>query len=448
MSIHDCVNPAIPWLRVPLKIAGRCVILTLLLSSTAGAQTSHSSWPKFQNGGSPAASVGALATTWTPDQNVAWKAAIEGYGQSTPVVFDGQIYVTSMSGDQREHYHLTAFSLTTGEKIWQRDFENPTRKDNTPMTSRAAPSAIADSTVCIAFFEGGIVVSVDRQGAVRWERNLIDEYGPADGRHGLAASLEQDGERVFVWVERSEFPYILALDKTNGESVWKVDGVGATSWASPRLVKIGNSEHLICSASGKILGVDPENGHRLWEFTGIANNTSCTPIPAGENRFLMGASDGRGEETSGSGAQFNGVIEVKTDGEGFSASFLWTAEKASSSFGSPVVADGSACFVNRAGVLHRLDLETGKPLAAVRTSAGGIWATPIVTGDHLYLFGYKGTTSVMSLKDDKEIAANRLWEAIPTESSAGSVLYAAAAVPPYFILRSGDTLYAVKETNR
>ena len=51
-------------------------------------------------------------------------------------------------------------------------------------------------------------------------------------------------------------------------------------------------------------------------FTDIANNTSCTPIAVGKNRFLIGASDGRGAENSGAGAQFNGVIEItKSDDE-------------------------------------------------------------------------------------------------------------------------------------
>jgi hypothetical protein len=91
VNIHVCVKPAVPWLREPLKLVRRCVILTLLISSAAGAQSSQANWPKFQNGGSPTTSMGALATTWSPDHNVAWKAAIEGYGQSTPVIFEGQI---------------------------------------------------------------------------------------------------------------------------------------------------------------------------------------------------------------------------------------------------------------------------------------------------------------------------------------------------------------------
>ncbi|QDT08959.1 PQQ-binding-like beta-propeller repeat protein [Planctomycetes bacterium K23_9] len=407
-------------------------------------QETVASWSAFQNGGHLEVSLDALATRWSPDKNIAWISPIEGYGQSTPVIADGQIYVTSVSGAERQKYHLAAFGLSDGEKIWQRDFDNPTVAKNTPMTSRAAPSPIADSGGCIAFFEGGVVVSLNQDGEMRWSRNLVVDYGPIEARHGLSASLEQDEQRVFVWIERSDSPYLLALDKTSGENLWKVDGLGSTSWSSPRLIPTSQGDHLVCSASGKIVGIEPKTGRRLWEFTDIAANTSCTPVPAGLGRFLIGASDGRGEEASGAGARHNGVVEIKHDGEKYSASYRWNAQKATSSFGSPIVALDAAWIVNRTGVLYQLDLETGKRLAINRTSAGGIWATPLVAGKHLYLFGSKGTTAVISLEDGKEVTANRLWDSGNGDSASGGVLYAAAAVGPYLILRRGDRLYAVK----
>lgn len=440
-------------LSTPARWCSLVIPLLVLLSSTAPGESPDQSpgarWSGFQNGGQPVVDAGALPTKWSEDQNIAWTATIDGYGQSTPVIAGGQIYVTSVSGDQKDRFHLSAYSLDSGDKRWQQDFTNPSPKENTPMTSRAAPTPVADQLGCIAFFEGGLVVAVGADGAIRWQRNLIDDYGPAEARHGLASSLEQDDRRVFVWVERSDDPYILALDKATGETVWKVAGAGSTSWASPRLIPTEWGDQLVCSASGKILGIDPSTGDRLWVFTDIANNTSCTPIPVASNRFLIGASDGRGEESAGTGAAFNGVIEIGKQGDGFAASYVWNAEKASCTFGSPVVADRYACIVNRAGVLYRLNIETGEELSARRTSVGGIWATPVVAGDRLYLFGYKGTTSVISLTDGEELSQNRLWNA-PADSApfaGGNVLYAAAPAPPYLILRRGDMLYAVKEAN-
>ncbi|MFK8113109.1 MAG: PQQ-binding-like beta-propeller repeat protein [Rubripirellula sp.] len=431
-------------LRIPYLAA--CLFLTVFSCEATNGDSPEVGWPAFQNGGQSRVPAGSIATTWSPTENIAWTAEIEGYGQSTPVIAKEQIYVTSVSGDQRQQYHLSAFDLISGQRLWKRDFQNPAPSANTPMVSRAAPTPIADSQGCIAFFEGGLVVAIDRTGTTRWQRDLVADYGKAEARHGVAASLESDDSRVFVWVERSEDPYILALDKRSGRTAWKKSGVGSTSWASPRLLTVEDGEHLVCSASGKIIAVDPKNGQLLWEFAEIANNTSCTPIPISTGKFLIGASDGRGEASAGSGAAFNGVVEVKRKENGFSVAFVWNAEKASCSFGSPVVAGDTVCIVNRAGVLYQLNAKNGDRLSTMRTSAGGIWATPIVSGHLIYLFGSKGTTSVISLVDGTEIAANPSWDAAKDgSSSGGGVLYAAAVASPYLILRRGDSLIAIKD---
>lgn len=425
------------------------IIATAAFSTAATMADQPQVWPAFQNSGQPVVASETLPTQWSAEKNIAWTADIPGYGQSTPIVAHDQVVVTSTSGENKDDYHVESYAISTGEKLWQIDMKNPSPFANTPMVSRAAPSAIATKDGFIAFFEGGVVVALDKEGGKRWEKDLVATYGPIEARHGLSSSLEQNDEHVFVWIERSENPYLLALDKKSGTEAWKVAGVGGTSWSSPRLLAVGDQQHLVCSASGKIVGYDPATGNRLWEFTDISNNSSCTPMPVGNGKFLIGASDGRGETTEGAAAKSNGLIEVVPQEDGsFKVGFKWRATKATSTFGSPIVAGNTAAIVNRTGVLYRFDLETGEQVSMDRTDAGGIWATPIVAGDYLYLFGYKGTTSVIDLKDGTEIAKNRLWEA-EAEGEAGfgrgSVLYAAAPAPPYLFLRRGDKLYAVKQ---
>ncbi|WP_417749603.1 PQQ-binding-like beta-propeller repeat protein [Rosistilla oblonga] len=423
--------------------------LGLLVSFAAAidAVAAPPSWPEFQNGGQAVAAEVKLPTHWAPDQNIAWTADIVGYGQSAPIVAHDQIVVTSTSGENKDDYHVSAYDFASGNLRWQVDLKNPSPFKNTPMVSRAAPTAIATDTGYIAFFEGGALIALSPEGKTLWQKDLVAEYGKIEARHGLSASLEQNNDLVFVWVERGEEPYILALNKTDGEVVWKAPGVGSTSWASPRLIPVGSSHQLVCSASGKIVGLDPASGDRLWEFSDISNNTSCTPMPVGDGQFLIGASDGRGETAAGAAAASNGLIEISKGEDGkFTAAYKWQAKKATSTFGSPVVAGDTAAIVNRTGVLYRLDLQTGDQVSIARTAAGGIWATPIVAGDRIYLFGNKGTTSVVSLTDGKEIASNRCWDAEAESGEgvrSGSVLYAAAVAPPYLILRRGDKLYAV-----
>src|SRR5690606_36560747 len=141
-----------------------------------------------------------------------------------------------------------------------------------------------------------------------WQRDLVADFGAITARHGLGSSLEQDATRVFAWIERQEEPYLIAMSKETGETLWKVDGLGATTWSSPRLVPVSGGVHLVCSAKGKVVGLDPQTGQRLWEFAEITNNTSCTPMPVGEGAFLIGASDGRDEQSSSGGAGSHGLM--------------------------------------------------------------------------------------------------------------------------------------------
>lgn len=410
-------------------------------------------WTSFQNSGTPVVSR-ELPLEWTPN-SVAWKVPIAGYGQSAPLTYSGRVYVTSTSGDNKENYHLSTLALSTGELMWKVDFPNPTPEKNSTYVSRAAPSPVLDTAACYTFFEGGIVAAVSHSGEKIWSRDLVSDFGKIEARHGLASSLEHNGANIFVWIERAEDPYLIALDKQTGEIVWKVAGLGTTTWSSPRLMNVAGSQQLVCSASGKIVGFAPVDGHRLWELDAIANNTSCSPMPAGDGKFLIGASDGRGEENAGKGSAYNGVIEVtKADDGTWQAGYKWHAKRATSSFGSPIAHEDTAYFVNRLGVLYRNNLETGEESKPQRLGCGGIWATPLIAKNKLYLFGQKGTTSVVDLRSGEEIAINQLWESKQTEtgggqpggpdSMGGSVLYAATPAGEYLLLRRGDVVYAIK----
>ncbi len=427
-------------------------MLPAMLGFAATRASAADSWTGFQNGGALTRHGAPAPQTWSPDQGVSWDVALAGYGQSSPVVEADQVYVTSTAGELKEKLFVEAFDRHSGKRLWVHEAKNSSPTKNTLYVSRAAPTPVCDADGVIAFFEGGNLVALDHQGQLRWTRDLVAEFGAIASRHGLGSSLEQDETHVYVWVERDEGPYVLAVAKKSGATVWKVDGLGVTSWSSPRLVPVGEGTHLVLSGSGKIAGLDPESGKRLWTFDDITGNTTPTPIPLGDGRFLIGASVGRGETANASrAAESNGVIQIETTASGaFQASFVWRATKATSSFGSPIAYQGLAYFVNRSGVVYCLDLETGEQLYAQR-SAGSIWATPVAVDDRIYLFGKDGTTTVLqSGKQFQELAVNHLWvnksAAEPAASRGnfgGPTLYAGAIVGRQVLLRRGDRLYAI-----
>lgn len=425
--------------------------LAVLSTLTAG-----DSWPSFQNGGQPGAALQSSAAV-QPADSMLWTAELPGYGQSTPVIWNGQVYVTSIEGDQKQQAHVTAWNLQDGTRLWQHSLPNATQQENNSYVSRAAPTPAADSQGVICLFEGGNVVALTHAGELRWERNLVQDYNAVAARHGLAASVEQNSEHVFVWIERSEDPYVACLKKSDGSTLWKSPGLGATSWASPRLVRVSDGTHLVLSGSGFLAGLDPETGKRLWLLEEITGNSTPTPIPLDNGRFLIGATVGRGETGGGRAAESNGVVGIQQAADGtWSANYVWRAERATSSFGSPIVHNSTAWFVNREGVVYALDAETGKELFAKRLS-GSSWATPVGMGTETWFFARDGR--IDRLGKGAQAATVETWTTLADQlqpqtteppapnpgppGSSGPVMYAAAVGDQHLLLRTGTQMFAV-----
>lgn len=430
----------------------RIGLLAYLLSLGIADDALGEDWNSFQNGGSTSIVEGVRLPMdpLTKDRGE-WSVNLVGYGQSSPITDGEVVYVTSVSGDMKEHLHVLAFDFENGAELWKHDLDNSTLEKNSNYVSRAAPTPVCDSQGIVAFFEGGNVVALTKNGDVRWKRDLVNDYGNISANHGLAASLEQDDTNVFVWVERQEEPYLLALNKATGETAWKSPGLGSTSWSSPRLVPVGDSQHLVLSAVGEVVGVDPKTGERLWTLDGVTGNSTPTPMPLGNGRFLLGATVGRGESRNGRASASNGAVEIQqTPNGGFAAEYRWSAKRATASFGSPIVHLGYAYFVNRSGVVYCLDAENGEEKFAKRIGSS-IWATPIAVGENVYFFRKDGVVTILKSGPQFEIVAEQvIWETdTSTDESVGAakralerpVLYGVALVKDAFILRRGDLLY-------
>lgn len=416
----------------PFAIAFACAVIPI-------TSVAEENWTSFQNGGrlSFPADADFKFNAETP---LKWQVGLDGYGQSSPVKFGDLVYVTFVSGENKEQLHVWAINFDSGEVLWKRSAKNSSPEKNNNYVSRAAPSPVCDGDGVIAFFEGGNIVAYSPTGELRWERDLVEDYGEIKARHGLASSLEQTDDGVFVWVERQPAPYVLRLSKDTGATIWKSAGLGVTTWSSPRLVPLaGERVHLVLSGIGKIAGLDPKTGERKWTFDKIANNSTPTPIPLGNGRFLLGSTEGRGGSGGGKAAAYNGVFAIQgqaNDGT-FTVDYLWKAKQATSSFGSPIAHDGIAYFVNRSGVVYGLAVETGEKQFAKRT-AESVWATPIAIGNQLLLPGKSG--SVATARLDKAFEAKPVRN-IFESSRAPSVLYAAILAEQSVILRSGDQVY-------
>jgi len=378
-------------------------------------------WPAFRGAGDDRAPSAELPLRWSPEKGVVWRAELPGYGQSSPIVWDGQVFVTSIEGEEKETLILSAFELGSGEVRWRRRFEASLRFAHTDTASRAAPTPAVDGERVYAFWESGDLVALDHDGETLWRRSLSEDYGAFAGNHGIASSPVLADDLVIVQVTHDGPSYFVALEKATGEVRWKADRPAGVAWTTPILARGTEGLELISSAAGRVEALDAATGERLWQVEGIEKNH----VPSA-------AVDGDVVVVASSAASHNFALRRGSDG----AEVIWRAEGVSSGFGSPVVHDGCVLFINKAGVVTCVGESDGEVRWKHRLP-DATWATPIVAGERVYFFTKKGETVV--LRHDEESSEVVAENSLPTDDT----VYGVAAVRDAFVVRTGGELLRI-----
>lgn len=419
-------------------------------------------WPSFLGAGASTSSQ-ALPLHWTPTENVEWQAALPGHGQSSPVVWNDKVFVTSVEGPQKDAYHTACYDLTSGDRLWHQSIANSTPIANTLYVSRAAPTPTVDAERVVAFFESGDCVAYTHTGEQIWIRHLGQDHGPLISEFGLGASPCQIAERVFILLEHDGPSWLVALDKSSGETAWSAERSPRRSWSSPAIIDVEGAPQIVISSTGSVDGYEPESGKLLWTFDDVGGNTGTTPIDCGQGTFLTGAAAGRGEENAPEAKRSNGMIQIRSTDNGWQAKRLWVAKDAAPSWASPIVYQGLAYWINRGGVIYCFDAQSGEPVYTQRTEQS-CWATPFASGDHIYWFGKDGlVTIIASGREFRKVAENQVWDAeqLPPDTSlpppeedeqrqraaamfSGATLYGYAVADGRFIVRIGNRLFSIR----
>src|SRR5438552_13559893 len=116
------------------------VFAILLIAGPARA----GDWPQFRGPTGDGHYVGpAIPTEWSPDKNLTWKTPILGRGWSSPIIWQGRVYLTT-AVEQGGRYSLQAVAVNAadGKIVWQREvFVEDAKKAPKPHTKNSHASA-------------------------------------------------------------------------------------------------------------------------------------------------------------------------------------------------------------------------------------------------------------------------------------------------------------------
>lgn len=447
----------------------------LLLASALAANPVADTWAGFRNDGSGCTAAADLPLIWSPTENLAWRVNTPGYGQSSPVVWKGNVYVTSVEGEQKEKLHVGCYALKDGAKRWVKSFDATQKGKNNPMMSRAAGTPVADEAGVYALFESGDLFALSHDGELRWERHFAKELGELKNNHGLGSSPAQADKAVVVLFDHQGPGKLIAVNKATGKDDWAADRDPRSSWTSPVVV----NGTVVVSSGGAVTGYAADGGKKLWELTGLVGNSIPSAAVAGD-AVIVAAGENRQKPDADGTSKSNCKLTLGGK-DGYAVA--WRAKKLAAGTASPVAHAGHVYFTDKSGFVVCLEEKTGEEKYRERLDDVQ-WATPIAAGERVYFFGKDGTTTVLKTGPEHEVlATNRLWSdedakkrkeeakkkaegllpkppegrgpgggpPLPKEeleatrySAVGDVVYGAAAVDGAFVIRTGTELICIR----
>ena len=394
---------------------------TLLAFFVAAQLLAGGSWPGFRGDGTSLTTDLDLPVVWADDSSVVWAVELEGYGQSSPVVHDGKVYVTSTVGPRKETLVISAYGHSDGRLAWRDRRPSSAQAEANDRLSNAAPTPVAGESGVFVFFESGDLIALDHAGNELWNRFLPRSGEDWAGRHGLGSSPVMSGDRLFLHVAPFGEGRLYALATQDGRDEWVRDLPAAPSFSTPVVVQHEGRSLILTTAGGGVVAYDTGTGHEEFRRPARGGRGYAVPSASVSGDMVVIAS---GEP--------NGTHAFRLSAPDAT---VWTAEKATTEYSSPLIAGGRVWLVNSVGVLYELDLLTGQE-ASTRRIPSGCWATGIASEEHLYFFGVDGSAAALSRSSGETIAENRI--------EVEGRVYGVAAADGSFFIRTGKRLLRIE----
>lgn len=426
MNLSNCASR---WL------AASCLLVTL--TSFASADN----WPQWRGPDQDGHSrEKGLPITWSATKNIAWTFNMPGPGGSTPAVWNDRIFLTSVDGKD-----LVVLCLNTeGKPLWKRTVGQVSRGPAMGGEGNdASPSPSTDGKYVYTYFGSGDFVCHDFEGKEIWKFNAQKRYGNFSIQHGMHITPLLHEDRLYLALLTNGGHWVIALDKTTGNEVWKVarktDAVGESreAYTSPILWKNGKELNLV------ILGCDYATGHSLKDGTELWRLGDLNPGRGNKrNHRIIASPAAAGDQLIVPTCRGLHVVSIKAGASGMiktgSPLEQWRINTGSPDVSIPLVHEGLVYLPQSQRELLVIDLKTGAEVYRKDLTKGRYRASPICADDKIYVTGRdSGNVTVLKAGRKLEVLADNYLPDI----------FAASPAPAQgrIYLRGYKTLWAISE---
>ena len=369
-------------------------------------------WPQWRGVNRDGKVSGFTAPrTWPTNLTQKWQVKV-GRGDSSPVLVGDKLYAF---GRQEADEVVLCLDATSGKSIWEarypagRVVTGPAARHPGP---RSTP-VVAEGRVC-TLGVGAVLSCFDAaKGTVLWRKQSSNDFLGTSAKSDPSMSpIVVDGSCI-VHVGGGTNGAVIAFDLAGGEPKWKCDGDGPAN-SSPVIVTVGGSRQLVTLTAKNVVGLDLASGRQLWQVPfGATQGNNATPVVDGSTVFYSGQGKGLF------------AVKIEPQGEGFTATPVWTNKQAGGRFTTPILKDGllygynngffcadartgetlwtdetkrgqSAALLDAGSVILALtlngELAAFKPgakayteLALIKVAGTETWAHPVVAGNRVFI---------------------------------------------------------------
>ena len=344
-----------------VRRSGRAATAFLVCTAISGAARA-ADWPQFRGPDRSGVSkeTGLLKAWPATGPKVAWTARGLGEGHATPAIAKGRILGMGLRGNDEV---VWALDEKTGKELWSTRIAAGTelRGRQGGYGSRATPTVDGDRLYALGV-SGDLVCLNFADGKLRWQKNLVTDFGGRVPQWGYSESALVEGDRVIATPGGETT--LVALNKLSGALVWKaqVPDNNRVAYSSCIAADVGGQRQIIQFLAGGVVGVAANDGKFLWRYDGPANRQgiNCsTPIYRDGHVFAASA------------YQHGGGLAKLTSSAGATtaAEVYFTRQMQNHHGGMVLVGDYLYGFDN--SNLTCLEFKTGKPMWSDRSVGKG-----------------------------------------------------------------------------
>ncbi len=394
------------------------VVILLIAQSLTAAEPGDDAmqfWPQWRGpmatGAAPQADP---PLQWSETNNVKWKAAIPGDGNSTPIVWGNRVFIlTAMPAGggggggseiptQPYQFIVVCYDRQTGRVLWQKiarqEVPHEGHQENNTF---ASASPVTDGKILCAFFGSRGLHCYDFDGNLKWEK----DFGKMKTRMGFGegSSPALYGDTIVIYWDHEGADFIAAMDKNTGKELWRQPRDEATGWSTPLIIVHNGQRQVIVNATHRVRSYDLATGKQLWECGGQTANAIPTPVASADVVYVT------------SGFKGNALQAIKLGRTGDltgTDAVLWSHDKNTPYVPSPLLVDNFLYVVTgNNAVLSCFEAATGQSDFEHERLEGiyNIYASPVAAKDRVYVLSREGACLVIKKGPKLEIlATNKL----------------------------------------